>query len=413
MIPFQREGGEQRAGPEKAGHTDPRGRAEKFDRRTRMNIKTTIGDMACLIYDGCDRSKISKDNPLNTMDRKAYSDYITEVNRKRWASGEVQKEFLYAGSETRAALSEAEIRALANKYDPHSMDNDTFDAFLDDLESMGAISKYEKGVLGYRGMADLGYFNEGGKLIDCTEGIWSYPGTPENLPLRNREEADGDIYRWLTERAKWERHLSTNDPEVQKAVEDYEQLHLVLGKIVSRMQVCRTENTPKTADAAKNDKAAKAAEKAALREQIADPNSDFYANMFAQMKANVERTREDEEQQDIVEALGAVLEALSGKEDVSGNKASVNKAATDLTQKIGDRIARLKREDPEDPEIVKLESMLQRLQEMGIYIDIGETDDIFTDEEDNFETLTQLLTRRQKEEAISNISLEKRGEEQQ
>lgn len=57
--------------------------------------------------------------------------------------------------------------------------------------------------------------------------------------------------------------------------------------------------------------------------------------------------------------------------------------------------------------------MLQRLQEMGIYIDIGETDDIFTDEEDNFETLTQLLTRRQKEEAISNISLEKRGEEQQ
>ena len=37
--------------------------------------------------------------------------------------------------------------------------------------------------------------------------------------------------------------------------------------------------------------------------------------------------------------------------------------------------------------------MLKRLQEMGIYIDLGDTDDIWQDE-----TLTQFLIRRQAEE---------------
>ena len=138
--------------------------------------------------------------------------------------------------------------------------------------------------------------------------------------------------------------------------------------------------------------------KKALVRQLAVSSSEFYTNMRTTLKAQVKQTEEDEEEQAIVDALGAVLDALSGKKDVSGHKESVNRSATDLTKKIGDRIARLKREDPENPEIVKLENMLKRLQEIGIYFDLSDTDDWWTDEDETFETLTQFLTRRQAEE---------------
>lgn len=150
--------------------------------------------------------------------------------------------------------------------------------------------------------------------------------------------------------------------------------------------------------AVRQEKDAEDQAKAALVRELADGNSNFYANMRTILKAQVEKTQEDEEEQAIIDALGAVLDAMSGKKDVSGNKASLNKSAADLTRRIGERIARLKREDPNNPEIVKLESMLKRLQEMGLYFDLGSMDGLWQDEEEVFETLTQLLTRRRAEE---------------
>lgn len=152
-------------------------------------------------------------------------------------------------------------------------------------------------------------------------------------------------------------------------------------------------------------------EKKALIRQLADSSSDFYVNMRAALKAQVKKTQEDEEQQAIVEALMAVLDAMSAKKDVSGEKEDVGKSATDLTRKIGDRIARLRREKPNDPEaakeIARLESMLRRLQEIGFYVDVDDTDDWWQDEDENFETLTQLLTRRQAEEIQAAHPIEK------
>lgn len=294
---------------------------------------------------------------------------------------------LYNGYETRAQLSNTEIAALANKYDVRDMSDQEYYAFLDDLESMGAISNYEKRRLSSDGSGEDFTLDDPRFLA---ARVWEAPaGADGRGPAFYRWETDGDVFQWINGRIQWQPGNPDGSPELQKELEEQVEVHKVLAGYVNRMD-------------AQRGKTAKAAEKAELRRQIADPNSDFYTNMFAQMKANVERTKEDKEQQDIVEALGAVLEALSGKEDVSGDKASVNKAASELTKKIGGRIARLKAENPDDPEIVKLESMLQRLQEMGIYIDTGDTDGIFTDEEDSFETLTQLLTRRQKEEAISS-----------
>ena len=306
-----------------------------------------------------------------------------------------RSKFLYNGSETRAHLSDTEIAVLANKYDVHDMDDETFYAFLDDLESMGAISNFEKKQLGYKGF--VGDFDSD-DMQNLTMYAFVGPVKADgSTPLFNRWEADGDVYRWINDRIQWQLgscHAGQEELETQEA------LHKVLAGYINRMD-------------AQQDKNAEAAEKAGLRRQIMDSESDFYTGMLNKMQAQVEKTRDDKEQQAIVDALGEVLDALSGKKDVTGEKASVNKTASDLTAKMGERIARLKQEDPEHPEAVKLEQMLKRLQELGIYFDLSDTDDIFTEEEDSFETLTQLLTRRQREEAISDTPQTERGEQQQ
>lgn len=173
------------------------------------------------------------------------------------------------------------------------------------------------------------------------------------------------------------------------------------------IQELKARNDEKPGMAVRRTDDEEARKKAELVRQLADGNSAFYANMRTALKAQVKKTREDEEEQAVIDALGAVLDALSGKKDVSGKKESVNKAATDLTKKIGERIARLKREDPENPEIARLESMLEQLQKMGVYIDLGDTDNWWKDEEETFETLTQLLTRRQAEEISAEHPNEK------
>lgn len=303
------------------------------------------------------------------------------------AKPEDESSFLYNGSASRARLSDTEIAVLTNKYDPSDMDQDTYDKFLDDLEGMGAISNLEKRQLGYGGWQLIAYKGTNGETIYCgsPEAGYFVPDAKEQqacfiVPW----EADTDLHKWLGERTQ--KILGeVAAPSTREAAESYEKLLKNLAGIVGRMAVRRVDGE-------------EAQRKAALVRQLADRNSEFYTNMRTTLKAQVKQTEEDEEEQAIVDALGAVLDALSGKKDVSGHKESVNRSATDLTKKIGDRIARLKREDPENPEIVKLENMLKRLQEIGIYFDLSDTDDWWTDEDETFETLTQFLTRRQAEE---------------
>ena len=283
------------------------------------------------------------------------------------------------------------------------MDQETYDAFLDDLQSMGAVSEIEKRQMGYQGFQLIAYMDEDGNWVKCgsPSGVWSIP----EGAIKNDEcmfapwGEETDISKWLADRTQNEL-VGVFDPSDWDQGRTYESLLKGVLKIVNRMEARQEED-------------AEAAEKAGLRRQIMDSESDFYTSMLNKMQAQVEKTRDDKEQQAIVDALGEVLDALSGKKDVTGEKASVNKTASDLTAKMGERIARLKQEDPEHPEAVKLEQMLKRLQELGIYFDLSDTDDIFTEEEDSFETLTQLLTRRQREEAISDTPQTERGEQQQ
>ena len=328
--------------------------------------------------------------------KRMSGDEFLKMTREQGVKAPDKSRFLYNGSETRAALSETEIAVLANKYDPHNMDQETYDAFLDDLQSMGAISDIEKQQMGYKGLQLIAYVDENGKTVHCgsPSGIYSLPDSMDpTLCMFAPWEADTDLHKWLGERTQKEL-TAVFEPSDPEAAEAYENLLKGLFSIVGRMAVRQADD-------------AEEARKADLVRQLADKNSDFYANMRTTLKAQVDKTKEDEEEQAIIDALGAVLDALSGKKDVSGNKESVNKSATDLTKKIGERIARLKQEDPDNPEIVKLENMLKRLQEMGIYIDLSDMDDLWQDEDETFETLTQLLARRQAEEINSKHPYEK------
>ena len=303
---------------------------------------------------------------------------------------------LYNGSATRAKLSDTEIAVLANKYDPHNMDQDTYDAFLDDLQGMGAISELEKRQLGYNGWQLIAYVDKDGKTVHCgsPSGVYHLPDSTDlTMCMIAPWEADTDLHKWLGERTQKEL-MNVFEPSTQESAEAYENLLKGLFDIVGRMEVRRADNE-------------EAERKAELVRQLADRNSDFYTNMRTTLKAQVDKTKEDEEEQAIIDALGAVLDALSGKKDVSGHKESVNKSAADLTKKIGEKIARLRQEDPNNPEIARLENMLKRLQEMGIYIDLSDMDGLWQDEDENFETLTQLLARRQAEEISAEHPTEK------
>lgn len=323
------------------------------------------------------RSAVSQagTNTAKGVSDGAFEEMAQEVSAK----SADRSEHLYNGSMSRAKLSDAEIAALANKYDVRSMGDSEYDSFLDDLESMGAISADEKRRLGYKGIMFLD--------LDSMTTCWMAPVSSDgSTPIFNRMEANGDIYRWLTDRIQW-KPGGSSDPAQKKAREDEVEMYNALADIVRRMDARRGAND-------------KAEEKAELIRQLADGNSEFYVNMRAQLKAQVEKSKEDKEAQDIIDALGKVLDALSGKEDVTGKKVSLNKSASEMAKTVGNRISELK---PTDPERIKLEQMLKRLEEIGIYVDLDDMDDLWQGEDETFETLTQLLARRQAEEISKNV----------
>lgn len=156
------------------------------------------------------------------------------------------------------------------------------------------------------------------------------------------------------------------------------------------------------------DAGSEAGRKTELVRQLADGNSAFYAYMRAMLHDRMERSKEDREEQDIIEALGKILDALSGKEDVTGKKASLNRSAAEMAKTVGDRISKL---DPSDPERIRLEQMLKRLREIGINIDLDDMDDLWPGEDGTLETLTQFLIRRQAEEISSTAQYHSDGKE--
>lgn len=96
----------------------------------------------------------------------------------------------------RNGLSDQELAALAGKYDPRSMTQGQYDAFLDDLIEAGALSRFDAMKLGHHGWrilnTDPRTFAAGG--MGCGS---AYVIGGENQPLQSLEDANGDLVRWL------------------------------------------------------------------------------------------------------------------------------------------------------------------------------------------------------------------------
>lgn len=273
-----------------------------------MNIR----DLAYSIYSNRDWNHIGgpKDGPLYTMDREEYADYLAAESRKRWESGETQKKFLFNGSETRAQLSKTEIIALANKYNVRDMDDDSFDALLDDLESMGAISNMEKQALGYRGMQIAAYADQNGELVSVGTGSWTARAEEDgSAPIRYRREADGDVWRWLNDRMKWTPG-ENNVPAGQADI--YETAHKVLGGIVSRMDQERPEGA-----AAPEQKASDSRREELLRE-IRD--GKFFEETIAHILETAQKLEEEKKKQATIDALSEMLDNISGRNEDARDK---------------------------------------------------------------------------------------------
>ena len=263
-----------------------------------MNIR----DIAYSIYSNREWNHIGgpKDGPLYTMDREEYADYLEAENQKRWETGEAQKEFLFNGSETRSQLSKTEIIALANKYDVRDMDDASYDALLNDLESMGAISTMEKKLLGYHNMRAAGYTDANGEWVSLGTGTWWVPG--EEPPLFNRWDAEGDVWKWINDRMKW----TPGENNVPAGVVDtFETAHKALCGIVNRMEMERPKNTvpeQKTSGGERED----------LLEQLR--SGEFYKDTIARILETAQKLEEEKRKQATIDALSEMLDALSGRD---------------------------------------------------------------------------------------------------
>lgn len=251
----------------------------------------------------------------------------------------------YAKS-SRPRLTDSEIDELARKYDFRHMTQDTYDAFLDDLVDKGLLTRAETGYFGYGGDIRL-------ETVDSKIAVVSVAGQESKYSqytpfLGDGVYGSGDMVAWLAEMME-----STEYSASPEAFERVRQRCEMYGAIYDA--VARATNSP--AYAAGGD------ETSDIVDQLRDPNSDFYRDMYNRMRIQMERSEEEKEKQAIIDALDAILESLSAKKDDWQKKADAVSSMAGLAQTIDSL-------DKDDPRKEELNLLRERLQNLGIYLDL-------------------------------------------
>lgn len=107
---------------------------------------------------------------------------------------------------------------------------------------------------------------------------------------------------------------------------------------------------------------AAADEEPGLIEQIADPGSDFYQSMFQRLRLQLEQSEEEKKKQAVIDALDAILEGMRSidgvtkKKDVAASMAGLSRQISEL--------------DADDPRRAQLDLFRQRLNQLGIFVDL-------------------------------------------
>lgn len=99
-----------------------------------------------------------------------------------------------------------------------------------------------------------------------------------------------------------------------------------------------------------------------LIEQVADPGSDFYQSMFQRLRLQLEQSEEEKKKQAVIDTLDAILEGMRSidgvtkKKDVAASMAGLSRQISEL--------------DADDPRRAQLDLFRQRLNQLGIFVDL-------------------------------------------
>lgn len=252
----------------------------------------------------------------------------------------------YARS-SRPRLTDSEIDELARKYDFRHMTQDTYDVFLDDLVDKGLLTRSEAGYFGYGGEIRLDPMDSKVMVVSVAGRESRYSQyTPF---LGDGVNGSGDMVAWLAEMMKSTEYSAF--PEASGRVRQRCEMYGAIYDVVARA-------TNSAAYAAGGSD-----EESDIFDQILDPNSDFYRDMYNRMRIQMEQSEEEKKKQEIIDALDAILESLSAKKDDWWKKSDAVSSMAGLARTIDSL-------DKDDPRKEELNLLRVRLQNLGIYLDL-------------------------------------------
>lgn len=99
-----------------------------------------------------------------------------------------------------------------------------------------------------------------------------------------------------------------------------------------------------------------------LIEQVADPGSDFYQSMFQRLRLQLEQSEEEKKKQAVIDTLDAILEGMRSI-DGGGKRKNMASSMAGLSRQISEL-------DADDPRRAQLDLFRQRLNQLGIFVDL-------------------------------------------
>lgn len=120
-------------------------------------------------------------------------------------------EKLHTGSDDQSGLSEEDLLALAERYDPNNMTREEYDKFLEDLVELGIVSQEAVERIGSLSSQDGG------------ESFYTYTGQ-NYAPVFQPSPVDSDIESWLQNRLLWKPGITLASAKRDGFVNEYNQI---------------------------------------------------------------------------------------------------------------------------------------------------------------------------------------------
>lgn len=169
----------------------------------------------------------------------------------------------------------------------------------------------------------------------------------------------------------------------------------IRGEFLKQAEKLWDEAAEKAAEpAADGESGTEDAEASDIIDQIKDPGSAFYQDIIQRMKLQLEMSEEQKKEQAIIDTLDSILEGMRSTDKTTRRSKDMVTSMAGLSKQISEL-------DKEDPRRTQLDLFRQRLNQMGIYMDLGES--IYGGSKTDGESLTQQLIREKTEGFDPNI----------